>query len=141
MKSCNKHWQLCFGIIYIFFLYKWWYLFLLYSFLFIFFLNDLYEGHEFNKRKLFIIDSLFDDDNEDDLFAPKEKKVPAKQETKPDVLSAAPKMDSKPVEDKPEELPAPVKKKPPGAVSMFGGMDPFGANKKKTGVQNDKGLF
>ncbi|XP_052085774.1 WASH complex subunit 2-like isoform X2 [Mytilus californianus] len=83
-------------------------------------------------------DSLFDDDNEDDLFAPKEKKVPAKQETKPDVLSAASKMDSKPVENKPEELPVPVKKKPPGAVSMFGGADLFGANKKKTEVQNEK---
>ena len=36
----------------------------------------------------------------------------------------------KPTIDQSEVSSAPVVKKPPGAVSMFGGMDPFGASKK-----------
>jgi len=102
------------------------------------------------------LDSLFGDDKEDDLFAPKEKPMPPKIEPKPTVdqsevssppkptvdqseVSSPPKLTvdqsemsspPKPTIDQSEVSSAPVVKKLPGAVSMFGGMDPFGASKK-----------
>ena len=75
-------------------------------------------------------DSLFGDDKEDDLFAPKEKPMPSKIEPKPTVDQSEVSSPPKPTIDQSEVSSAPVVKKPPGAVSMFGGMDPFGASKK-----------
>ena len=56
---------------------------------------------------------------EDELFADQPSSQPPAEETVKD-------------EEKIEESPKPVKKKPAGAVSMFGGIDPFSKAAKKT---------
>ena len=81
-------------------------------------------------QAIYFLDSLFGDDKEDDLFAPKEKPMPSKIEPKPTVDQSEVSSPPKPTIDQSEVSSAPVVKKPPGAVSMFGGMDPFGASKK-----------
>ena len=70
-----------------------------------------------------------DDDGEDDLFASLKSMKPKKEEEEEG--------------DGKEEVPVkpPQKKKPAGAVSMFGGMDPFGAIAKKKPIKEDDGIY
>ncbi len=67
-----------------------------------------------------------DDDGEDDLFASLKSMKPRKEEEEGDGKREEP---AKP----------PQKKKPAGGVSMFGGMDPFGAIAKKKPIREDDG--
>lgn len=72
-------------------------------------------------------DGLFNEDDDDDLFAPKQSET----KEKGDIFSTEP----------PEVPEEPVKpKKPVGGVSMFGGFDPSALKKKQDKPSPKKGI-
>ncbi|OWF44676.1 WASH complex subunit 2A-like isoform X2 [Mizuhopecten yessoensis] len=91
--------------------------------------------------------SVDDDEDDDDMFGrkppPLQLDSPAKSKVG-DVFSSSPSSESDmfgsspPALEEPQTAPPKVKKPPAGAVSMFGGVDPFAAMKKKQAVESEK---